>query len=83
MTIVPNPAQHTINLDTKFIKGKIGIIQIYNTYGQLIEVFDNQVFNSFTKTINVSNYENGLYWLNIKVKGLSMVTKRFVVESLR
>lgn len=83
LTISPNPAQYEINLDTKNLKDKTGTIRVYNTYGNLVEVFDNQTFNSFSKTINISNYENGLYYLSVKVKGLPLVTRRFVVESLR
>lgn len=83
LTVSPNPVRYELNLDTRFLKDKKGTIQVYNTFGQLIEEFTNQEFAAFSKTINVSNYENGLYWLTVKVNGLPRVTKRFVVESLR
>ena len=60
--ISPNPARHEIHLDTRNLQNKIGTIRIYNAYGDLIEVCDNQEFNSFRKTINISDYENGLYF---------------------
>ena len=83
LAVSPNPAQQEIYLNTKNLNGKVGTIRIYNIYGILIEVFDNQEFNTFYKRFDVSSYENGLYFLNVKMKDLPMVTQRFIVESLR
>ncbi|GEM_PF-2849078 len=83
LTVFPNPVQYELNLDTRFLKDKTGMIQVYNTFGQLVEEWNNQDFTTFSKTIDVGNYENGLYWLSVKVQGLPRVPKRFIVENLR
>ncbi len=83
LSIAPNPASTELQLNLKYLNGKTGSINIFNVFGQEIAEFSKVDFSVPTHRIDVSNYENGIYWMMVKVKGLPLITKRFVVDNLR
>ena len=68
VAIYPNPANGTVTIDAKdFAK-----VEVYNTVGQLVE----------TKTVNsvdVSNYNTGVYFFKVYDNNNNNVTKRVMV----
>ena len=82
IAVFPNPVQHTLTVQTKALKGRKGTIQIYNAFGQQIESQPTKVFDQEFESIKVENYQNGLYYLNIKAENLPLISKKFLVEKM-
>lgn len=59
-SIFPNPTQGQVKLDWKGQNVTMGIA-VYNTVGQLM--FNDNVTNSSSKTINMANLANGVYYI--------------------
>ena len=83
INVFPNPAQGALTIQTTALKGYTGSLEVYNLYGQLIESWNNHVFETNYQTLDVGKYENGLYLLSIKVKQLPIINKRFVKEDFK
>ena len=71
VTMHPNPATHILNINAK--KANVDFIAIYNTMGQQV------YYNKFTPTINVTNFKNGLYFVNF-IKGDHIERKKLIVK---
>ena len=83
ITLFPNPALNTLNIRTYALKDKKATIQIFNTFGQQIQELPTKVFMNDFETIDVSNYENGLYLMMIQAENRRIISKRFLVENLK
>jgi len=59
ITLAPNPAKDIVLISTDELP--IEGIQMYNTAGQLVQSFEN--LNTSKATIDLSNFENGTYYL--------------------
>ena len=81
--LFPNPVLHTLNIRTKVLQDKKGSIQIFNTFGQLIETIPEKTFTQSIESIDVGHYQNGLYLMTIKVDNRRVISKRFLVENLK
>lgn len=81
--VFPNPARDRLSLQTKELIGSTGNIQIFNAFGKQILEIPNKEFINHFEHIDVSNFENGLYFLNIKADNRRSFSKKFIVESLR
>ena len=82
LLLFPNPARNQVTLQTTRLKGKTGVIQIYDTFGRIIQSFPNIQFAEY-QIFNLSDFKNGIYWLSVQVEGKSAVGKRLVVETLK
>ncbi|GEM_PF-4952811 len=82
ITLFPNPVQHTLSLKTTPFQGKKGRIQIFNTFGQQVANIPEKKFNQTYETIDISNYQNGLYLMTIKMENRRVISKHFLVEKL-
>lgn len=80
VVLFPNPVHETLQIKTKSLVGEKGAIQIFNTFGQLITTLTQVVFTTDIKRVDVSNLENGMYYLSLQAEGRKVMTKRFVVE---
>lgn len=81
--LFPNPVLNTLNIKTKILKDKKASIQIFNTFGQLIETLPEKVIKDNYEAIEVGHYENGLYLMTIQVDNRRVISKRFLVENLK
>lgn len=69
--VYPNPANHSLNLNTN---KKIKKIFIYNTSGQLVS---EQILNN-TNRVNLTNLSKGIYFLkteNPNIKSIKIIKK--------
>jgi hypothetical protein len=60
ITVYPNPVQDNLKLNTN---SNISAVAIYNTLGR--KVYENLSFDNNIKQINMSQFESGVYLLNI------------------
>lgn len=73
LKIYPNPCNDFVTIDTKEIGSTSAL---YNSIGQLIETFK---LNFETNLLNVSNLENGIYFLNIEMNG-NILRKKIIKQ---
>ncbi len=80
ISLYPNPAKTELWVDWGEFSGQSGTVSIYNVLGQKIT---QKAYTTGDKPLrfNVSDYQNGLYYLAIEAKGNRSITKRFVVEN--
>jgi len=71
-----------MTLEILDLNGQSGQLQIFNAFGQQVYQ-EKTTFESDFKTINARNFENGIYWLVIKLDNRKLLTKRFVMEHWR
>lgn len=72
LSVYPNPFSSVITIDNK--QDQNGIWQIYNSIGQLIK---NGYYQN-RKTLNLSKFPSGVYFLNIYIK-----TKMYTIKLLK
>jgi CubicO group peptidase (beta-lactamase class C family) len=65
--LYPNPANKQITISVN--QGRLGKVQIYNQIGQKMTEFD---CNSASKSLDISGFENGLYFLIFPEKGITL-----------
>jgi hypothetical protein len=65
--LYPNPSNEQITISGG--QGRLGKVQIYNQIGQKMTEFD---CNSASKSLNLSGFENGLFFLVFPEKGITL-----------
>ncbi|MFY7667674.1 MAG: serine hydrolase [Crocinitomicaceae bacterium] len=65
--LYPNPANEQITISVN--QGQLEKVQIYNQIGQKMTEFD---CNSASETLDISGFENGLYFLIFPEKGITL-----------
>ena len=82
LTLFPNPVRHTLKFHTTTLSGKKGNIQIFNTFGQQVGFIPQKEFSGTVETIDITGYQNGLYFMTIKMENHRAISKKFFVEKL-
>lgn len=79
ITVSPNPAKNTININIAYIKNKINSVQILNATGAV--VMEQQLQNSGRAglSVDVSKFASGTYIILLKTKD-NTLTARFIKE---
>ena len=72
--IYPNPAKDFVKVTT--INSQQTTVRVYNTLGMLVEEIE---FNGNEVEINTSDYNTGIYFINIETEN-GNVTKKMIVE---
>ncbi len=77
--IYPNPTTEEVTFTLKNLRGKNVTIEMYNIYGQLLSVFDEETISSDLKYIkkDLNNIPSGIYMVNFRCSS-GMYTKRMV-----
>lgn len=76
--VYPNPSQHIINIELLDNKETTTMnLRLYNVLGQVLQV-ENQVSTQNVHQMDISDYESGVYYLNIEYNG-QVFSKRFIV----
>jgi hypothetical protein len=76
VTIVPNPANDRIAINSEILNNNNGTIQILNMHGQLIKTVNVNASNAAT-IIDVANLVKGIYCIKVTANG-SLSTKIFL-----
>ena len=81
-SLYPNPAYEAVYLDLKPLEGTEVTLSILNQFGQKIyEKRIEKVVNEPEK-VDISNFSNGLYFLQIKGENRKLIGKRLIVNRL-
>ena len=75
VSIVPNPAYDFINLSYKGTGSKS--VEIYDVLGNKIS---SAFVEKSTQNIDVSNYKNGIYFVNIKSSNKKAITRKLLIR---
>lgn len=81
--LFPNPVKSILNLEISPLKNRNGQILIFNHYGQKVLSLPRKTFYSETEQIDISQLENGFYYLTIQAERTPLISQRFVVESYK
>ncbi|MCF6295718.1 MAG: proprotein convertase P-domain-containing protein, partial [Flavobacteriaceae bacterium] len=81
LSVWPNPANETINIKLNNNVSNSDVhVNLYDIQGRTIQSISYKTnSNTFTKTINLNNVENGIYLLEIK-QGNKKATKKIIVN---
>ena len=79
ISLYPNPGSGKVTIGNLDKISDINEIRISNSLGQLVEVINNTSFDGSTKLLlDISKYEHGLYFLNIRISDRSIVKKLLI-----
>ena len=78
--LFPVPASRDLNVDLASHVGRTARISVYNQVGQLQEVIELEEVPASVIQLDVSNYQNGAYYMNIEIDNAQPVTKKFLVN---
>ncbi|NOQ71903.1 MAG: T9SS type A sorting domain-containing protein [Crocinitomix sp.] len=81
LSLYPNPSKNKMNLSYTLPEASSVDVEIYNCTGVLIEslIFDAQGVGSFNRSIDVTNFAEGMYFIKVKTN-TSAVTVKFIVS---
>ena len=82
INVYPNPTQEDLYINLSHFKGESGNIKILNLYGQLIQEVKIDEITENVMRLDMGNFQNGLYHLNIKVGSAQPITKKILVSRL-
>lgn len=78
VSLYPNPASSELNLAVSTEQKPISTIQVFDVTGRLTK--EVTAVNAFTKNMDVSSLNNGIYVLFIKLTDGTSATRRVVIE---
>jgi PKD repeat protein len=76
LQVLPNPANSFINIKNENSNVNIENISVYDVLGNLIFKIDNQHTNAYT--LQISNWQNGIYILQILLSDKKVVQQKMV-----
>lgn len=78
--ISPNPFTNMVNLNFSLEKESDISLQVFSVDGKLVFTADNKVFNAGINnmSINLEDQNSGLYFVNLKIDGVTIQTKKII-----
>lgn len=80
--LAPNPAFGATFLNLSTLEGQSVHLQLRNQVGQSVWQRSIEKVNRLPERINLQDFQNGLYWLQIKSAGRQMQTKKLIISNL-
>jgi len=80
INVFPIPASRDLNVDLASHKGRPARISVYNQVGQLQEIILVDEVPASPIQLNVENYQNGAYYMNIEVENERAISKKFIIN---
>ena len=72
--------QGILNVDLVSHEGRPARISVYNQVGQLQEIILVDEVPASPIQLNVENYQNGAYYMNIEVENERAISKKFIIN---
>lgn len=80
--VYPNPAGDKVNIQFVDMENGEGQIHILNYLGKEMYFLDLDKINSAPISLNTSNWPNGIYLVQIKLKNRKIITKKLIINRL-
>ena len=81
-SVFPNPAADELFINLKPFAGKTGSLQLVNNVGQVIRTKDLGEISGETERLDLTEVENGLYFINIKIDGQKALNQKVIIERM-
>jgi len=78
----PNPAQNELFINLQEYAGQQGTITISNQFGGIVEEINIAELPSDLLSIDVSNYENGIYFMRTKIARSKIISNKIIVSKM-
>ena len=78
-SVYPNPSSGAAFVNLGDYLGEKAMLRIFNNAGQLLEVIEIDEIQVPTQRLDLSQYNDGLYLINIQVEGYEEVTKKLML----
>lgn len=78
--VFPNPAREVLFVNLKQYLGTEGQVILSNQFGQRIQEIDLATVEQEILTINTSDIENGVYYLNIQIDGYRVLSEKVLIQ---
>lgn len=75
LNISPNPTSGLTNLNIDLSEPAVVEVSIYSIDGKIIESSNYNIANQFNKAIDLSAYENGVYFIKVSVNNQQTIEK--------
>lgn len=79
VSIYPNPSTGETFVDLDAYLGQKANIRIFNSAGQLVDMLEIDEVQIPTQRLEMNQYQNGLYLIQIQAEGFEMVTKKLTL----
>ena len=80
LSVFPNPSTTFIIISIEFFRSQNIELNIYNLFGEKIyHSIDENTGEKFSKEVNIQQYENGIYYLQLQTKD-KVITKKIVKQ---
>ena len=80
LTIFPNPASGELFIDTRKYAGEPAVLWVSNSLGKVILQKETEALPSTSLQLDISNLNDGVYFLFVKAEGKKQASRRFVVQ---
>lgn len=81
-TVYPNPAQEELYIDLKEFIGAQGEVVISNIYGKIMHQQTVESVSGDALRLSLSNFVNGVYYVQIKMPNRQLRSEKFLVKRL-
>lgn len=82
ISVFPIPASKDLKVDLTRFESRAARLSIYNQLGQLQEVIEIEEISPSPFELNLDNYLNGVYHMNIEIENARAISKKFIVNRL-
>ena len=77
LNVYPNPASDILNISVETLNERM-TLEVYNSLGEKVYVSENVSLGTNLVTLDVSGFDNGIYYVNLKGEK-NMISKRVTV----
>lgn len=78
-TLMPNPASNNVRLSFNNQPSANARLRVYEVGGKLLTTLNVGIVNSVSTNLDVTSFQNGVYWLELEDNGLKQ-TQRMVIQ---
>ena len=78
-TLFPNPVSNQLHIHTKMFAGKSARLEMTNPYGQILWEKQEASLPETYLTVNLEDWQDGMYIISIKVEGHRLLSKKFFI----
>jgi cephalosporin-C deacetylase-like acetyl esterase len=81
--LYPNPVSEELTIDLNAYGGGKGGLRIYDSFGKMVWAMPEETFSSRQIKLDVTNFQDGIYFLMTEGAGLRILLDKFVVLKQR